>query len=125
MESYLATHDDYNEIPAPSVIGISEGSVVTGVTQIIEKALERSKLEYSYQEGAPIFRDIDRQIDAIKRVLQENITSSKSLKNEELSRVKRDIAIKERDIRKLPQDQQELLKIERVYTLSRGTYDLF
>ncbi|NDB04046.1 MAG: sugar transporter, partial [Flavobacteriaceae bacterium] len=125
LETYLATHDDYSDIPAPSVIGISEGSVVTGVTQIIEKALERSTLEYSYQEGAPIFRDIDRQIDAIKRVLQENISSSKSLKNEELSRVKRDIAIKERDIRKLPQDQQELLKIERVYTLSRGTYDLF
>ncbi|NBT88884.1 MAG: sugar transporter, partial [Flavobacteriaceae bacterium] len=84
LETYLATHDDYSDIPAPSVIGISEGSVVTGVTQIIEKALERSTLEYSYQEGAPIFRDIDRQIDAIKRVLQENISSSKSLKNEEL-----------------------------------------
>ena len=125
LENYLLTHDDYSNTPAPSVIGISEGSVVTGVTQIIEKALERSKLEYSYQEGAPIFRDIDRQIDAIKRVLQENISSSKALKNEELGRVKRDISLKERDIKRLPKDRQELLKIERVYTLSRGTYDLF
>ncbi|HAT65451.1 MAG TPA: sugar transporter, partial [Flavobacteriaceae bacterium] len=125
LENYLITRTDYRDVPAPSVAGISEASIVRGVSQIVDKAQDRSKLEYSYKEGSPIFKDIDRQIDAIKRVLQENITSSKGLKNQEIARINSEIYQYESEIRKLPKDQQELLKIERRYKLSQGTYDLF
>ncbi len=85
LENYLINRNDYRDVPAPSVAGISEGSVVEGVGLIVSKARERNTLEYSYKEDAPIFKDIDRQIDAIKKVLLENITSSKGLKNQELA----------------------------------------
>ena len=125
LENYLVTHTDYREVPAPSVAGISESSISTSVAQIISKAQERSTLEYSYKEGAPIFNDIDRQIDAIKKVLLENIRSSKGLKNQELTRINGEIGKYEAQIRKLPKEQQELIKIERRYQLSQNTYNLF
>lgn len=125
LEEYLVTRSDYRDVPAPSVAGISESSVVSGVGKIIALAEERSKLQYSFKEDAPIFHDIDRQINAVKSVLLENIRSSNSLKNRELNSINRDISHYENEIRKLPQEQQDLLKIERRYNLSESTYNLF
>jgi uncharacterized protein involved in exopolysaccharide biosynthesis len=125
LEAYLVGRSDYRNVPAPSVAGISEGSITTSVARIISLAEERNKLQYSYKEGAPIFADIDRQIDAVKIVLLENINSSKGLKRQEQAGINRDIAKYENEIRKLPKEQQELLKIERRYNLSQGAYNLF
>ncbi|MDX1784094.1 MAG: sugar transporter, partial [Aequorivita vladivostokensis] len=125
LQDYLINRSDYRDVPAPSVAGISEASVVAGVGKIVALAEERNKLQYSFKEGAPIFNDIDRQINAVKTVLLENIRSSKSLKNQELSSINRDIGRYEGEIRKLPKEQQDLLNIERRYNLSQGTYNLF
>ena len=125
LETYLVGRSDYRDVPAPSVAGINENSIVASVSSILKLAEDRNKLQYSYKEGAPIFDDIDRQIDAVKRVLLENINSTKGLKNQELVAINRDIRENETAIRKLPKEQQELLKIERRYQLSQGTYNLF
>ena len=125
LEDYLTTRNDYRNVPAPSVAGISEGSIIAGVGRIITLAEERNRLQYSYKEGAPVFLDIDRRIDAVKKVLIENIRSSKDLKNQELATINSNIGQYEGEIRSLPKEQQELLKIERRYNLSQGTYNLF
>ena len=85
--------------------GISEVSVTASVSRIVALAVERNKLQYSYKEGSPILADIDRQIDAVKVVLLENILSSKGLKRQEQLKVNEDISRYERDIRKLPKEQ--------------------
>ena len=125
LETYLLTRTDYREIPAPSVAGIEEGSVTASVGRIVVLAEERTNLEYSFKEGAPVFKDIDRQINAIKEVLLENINSSKDLLGDEISTINRNISKFEAEIKKLPKEQQELFKIERRYSLSQGIYNLF
>ena len=125
LEGYLINRQDYKEVPAPSVGGINEASIVSGVGRIVALSEKRNKLEYSYKDGAPIFKDIDRQINAVKDVLLENISSSKSLKNRELGTIQEEIKGYEYLIKKLPKEQQEFLKIERRYNLSQGTYNLF
>ncbi len=125
LETYLRNRTDYRDVPAPSVAGINESSIVSGVSQIIELAQDRNKLQFSYKDGAPVFDNIDRQINAVKTVLLENIASSKNLMGQEQSRLNRDISELESQMRKLPKEQQELMKIERRYNLSQGTYDIF
>jgi capsular exopolysaccharide synthesis family protein len=125
LETYLIGKSDYRNVPAPSVAGIVEVSIVAAVAKIIVLAEERNKLQYTYKEGTPVFADIDRQIDAIKVVLLENISSSKGLKRQERANINIDVSKLESEIRNLPKEQQELLKIERRYNLSQGAYDLF
>ncbi|MBT0608971.1 polysaccharide biosynthesis tyrosine autokinase [Aequorivita echinoideorum] len=125
LQNYLTSRSDYRDVPAPSVAGISESSIVSGVGRIIQLSEERNKLRYSFKDGAPVFADIDRQIDAVKNVLLENIRSSKSLKTDDLNAINRDIGRYESEIRGLPKEQQDLLKIERRYNLSQGSYNLF
>jgi len=125
LEDYLRTRNDYTEVPAPSVAGINEASITTGVSQIVQLAQRRSTLEYSYKEGATPLLDIDRQIDAVKNVLLENITSTKGLKNQELRSINSEIGSLEFQIKKLPKEQQDLLKIERQYSLTDRVYNMF
>ena len=125
LNEYLTTRTDYRNVPAPSVAGISEASVVGGVGKIVAMAEERNKLQYSFKENAPIFNDIDRKIDAVKIVLLENIRSSTEIKKQELNALIRDMARFEGQIRKLPKEQQDLLNIERRYNLSQGSYNMF
>jgi len=125
LEDYLISRTDYSKVPAPSVAGIGEASIVSNVSRILSLAEERNKYQYSFKEGAPIFADIDRQINAVKAVLLENITSTKSLKNRELNTISADIAGFESEIRRLPKEQQQLLGIQRRFDLSAQAYNLF
>lgn len=125
LEKYLSSRTTYEDPPAPSIAGIEEGSIVSGVKKIVELSLERSKYQYAAKPDLPEFKDIDRQIDATKKVLNENIESSKQNIFREISNVEKDLRQVEKEVQKLPSSQQGLLKIERRFNISQQTYDLF
>jgi capsular exopolysaccharide synthesis family protein len=125
LEKYLNNRTTYEDPPAPSIAGIEEGSIVSGVKKIVELSLERSKYQYTAKPDLPEFKDIDRQIDATKRVLAENIESSKQNIYREISDVERELKKAENEVKKLPASEQGLLKIERMFNISQQTYDLF
>lgn len=125
LETYLVNRTDYTEIPAPTVSGIQENSIATQVARIVELSNTRNQLIFSVKEDNPRIIQIDRDIEALKVVLLENIKSSIDLLNKDAKNVAREMANLEAQVRELPQDQQDLLKIERRYDLSRATYDLF
>ena len=125
LEKYLLTRTDYRDVPAPSVSGITEGSIANGVAKIISLSVERSNLRYSAKEGNPIFSELDRNIDAEKSVLLENIKSSKSIITSQLRNVEQDIIKTEADLRRLPKEEQELAEIERRFSLSQEAVNLY
>jgi capsular exopolysaccharide synthesis family protein len=125
LQNYLKNRTSYEDPPAPSIAGITEQSIVNGVSKIVELSLERSKYQYAAKPDLPKFKDIDRQIDAAKSILQENIESSKQNLYKDIEDVKSEIREVEKDVRKLPANQQGLLKIERRFDISQQTYDLF
>jgi capsular exopolysaccharide synthesis family protein len=125
LNNYLLSRNTYEDPPAPSIAGIEEGSLVDGVRKIVELSIERNKYEYTAKPNLPKFKDIDRQIDATKSVLQETIESSKANIFREIELVNKDLREAERQVQKLPENQQGLLKIERRFNISQQTYDLF
>ncbi len=125
LETYLQTREDYSDVPAPSVAGISEGSISGGVSKIIQLAEERSNYQYTLKPNSPVFDDIDRQINSVKSILLENISSSKGLLKSELKEINYKINQFESEIKKLPQEEQDLLKIQRKYSISQNSYNMF
>ena len=125
LEEYLQSRNDYSNVPAPSVAGISEGNIASGVSKIIQLAEERKNYQYTLKENSPVFADIDRQINSVKSIILENINSSKGLLNSELREVRSKIAQLENEVKKLPQEEQDLLKIQRKYSLNERTYNMF
>ncbi|MWB94475.1 polysaccharide biosynthesis tyrosine autokinase [Flavobacterium sp. GA093] len=124
LKTYLNNSVDYSRLPAPSVAGIEDPNVVTNVSKLIALSTQRSEMAYAVK-SEKIFKDFDNQMKAVKNVLIENITSAKSALLYDLALVNAKIGESESAIKKLPEEQQELLKIKRKYDLNDNIYSEF
>lgn len=124
LKAYLKNSVDYAKLPAPSVAGIEDPNIVTNVSKLIALSTQRSEMAYAVKSDK-IFQDFDNQMAAIKNVLLENIASAKSSLQYDLAMVTNKINQAEGTIKKLPDDQQELIKIKRKYDLSDNIYSTF
>lgn len=124
LKSYLNNSVDYSRLPAPSVAGIEDPNIVANVSKLIALSTQRSEMAYAVK-SEKIFKDFDNQMAALKNVLQENIASAKISLVSDLSLLNAKIGQAEGTVRKLPQEQQELLKIKRKYDLNDNIYTEF
>lgn len=124
LKSYLNNSGDYSRLPAPSVAGIEDPNIVANVSKLIALSTQRSEMAYAVK-SEKIFKDFDNQMEAIKNVLQENIATAKSSLLYDMSLINAKIGQAESTVRKLPVEQQELLKIKRKYDLNDNIYTAF
>jgi polysaccharide biosynthesis transport protein len=124
LKSYLLNSTDYAKLPAPSVAGIDDPNIISNVAKLTNLSAERSELSYTLKNDKR-FKDFDVQMDALKKVLLENITAAKSAIASDLSYVNQKIAVAEANIRSLPEQQQKLVKINRKYDLNKNVYNSF
>lgn len=124
LKSYLKNNDDFSKLPAPSVAGIDDPNIVTNVSKLISLSIARSQMAYSVK-NEKLFDDFDNEMNAIKNVLLENINSLRNSMNYDLNLINNKINQAESNISKLPQDKQELSKIQRKYSLSDNIYTNF
>ncbi|HKO78197.1 MAG TPA: polysaccharide biosynthesis tyrosine autokinase, partial [Flavobacterium sp.] len=124
LKSYLRNSVDYSKLPAPSVAGIDDPNIVVNVSKLIALSTQRSEMAYAVK-SEKIFRDFDNQMEAVKSVLLENITTAKSSLEYDLAMVESKINQAESKIKRLPDDQQELIKIKRKYDLNDNIYSTF
>nr|WP_315217697.1 polysaccharide biosynthesis tyrosine autokinase [uncultured Flavobacterium sp.] len=124
LKSYLKSSVDYSKLPAPSVAGIEDPNIVVNVSKLISLSTQRSEMAYAVK-SEKIFRDFDNQMEAVKKVLLENIATAKAALQYDLAMVESKINEAESTIKQLPEDQQELIKIKRKYDLSDNIYSSF
>lgn len=124
LKSYLNNSVDYSRLPAPSVAGIEDPNVVVNVSKLIGLSTQRSEMAYAVKSDK-IFKDFDNQMQAVKNVLLENIASAKTSLMTDLAMVNAKIGQAESTVKRLPEEQQELLKIQRKYDLSDNIYTEF
>ncbi|UUF14898.1 MULTISPECIES: polysaccharide biosynthesis tyrosine autokinase [Flavobacterium] len=124
LKSYLNNSVDYSRLPAPSVAGIEDPNIVTNISKLIALSTQRSEMAYAVKSDK-IFKDFDNQMQAVKSVLLENIISAKASLLYDLSLVNAKIGQAESTVKRLPEEQQELLKIKRKYDLNDNIYTEF
>ncbi|EJL66720.1 polysaccharide biosynthesis tyrosine autokinase [Flavobacterium sp. CF136] len=124
LKAYLKNSVDYSKLPAPSVAGIDDPNIVTNVSKLIALSTQRSEMSYAVKSDK-IFKDFDNQMMAVKNVLLENIATAKSSLQYDLALVNNKIGQAENTIKRLPEEQQELLKIKRKYDLNDNIYSTF
>ncbi|KFF05236.1 polysaccharide biosynthesis tyrosine autokinase [Flavobacterium reichenbachii] len=124
LKSYLNSSEDYSRLPAPSVAGIEDPNIVSSVSRLIALSTQRSEMAYAVKSDK-IFKDFDNQMRAVKDVLLENIATAKTSLLYDLSLVNAKLGQAESAVRRLPEEQQELLKIKRKYDLNDNIYTVF
>jgi len=124
LKAYLNNSVDYSRLPAPSVAGIEDPNIVANVSKLIGLSTQRSELAYAVKSDK-IFKDFDNQMRAVKDVLLENIATAKASLLYDMSLVNAKIGEAESTVKRLPEEQQELLKIQRKYDLNDNIYTEF
>lgn len=124
LRSYLSNSVDYSKLPAPAVAGIDDPNIVGNVSRLIALSIQRSEKAYAVKNDR-FFKDFDNEMESIKKVLLENITSAKAVIQADLALVNARIGQAESTIKQLPEDQQDLLKITREYDLAENIFNTF
>jgi capsular exopolysaccharide synthesis family protein len=124
LKTYLVNSVDYAKLPAPSVAGIEDPNIIANVSKLTSLSAERSEMKYVLKNDKK-FKDFDIQMDALKNVLLENISSAKGSIQYDLDMINKKIGFAENSIKKLPEQQQELVKINRKYDLNKNVYNSF
>jgi succinoglycan biosynthesis transport protein ExoP len=124
LRGYLNNSVDYSRLPAPSVAGIEDPNIIANISKLIALSTQRSEMAYAVKSDK-IFKDFDNQMQAVKSVLLENIISAKASLLYDLSLVNAKIGQAESTVKRLPEEQQELVKIKRKYDLNDNIYTEF
>jgi succinoglycan biosynthesis transport protein ExoP len=124
LDNYLKNSVDFSKLPAPSVAGIEDPNIAVNVSKLISLSTQRSELKYAVK-SEKMFRDFDKSMSAIKNVLLENIITAKEALRYEFNLINGKINQSESSIKKLPEDQQDLIKIKRKYDLNNDIYSSF
>ncbi len=124
LKKYLQNSTDFSKLPAPTVAGIDDPNVLSNVAKLINLSAQRQEMAYSVK-SEKLFQDFDKNIDALKKVLLENITSANTSLEYDLKLVNSKIGNFQVSISKLPQEQQQFLKISREYDLNNNLFKSF
>jgi succinoglycan biosynthesis transport protein ExoP len=124
LKSYLEKNTDYSKLPAPAVAGIDDPNVVVNVSKLIQLSVERAEKAYTVK-NQNLYKELDSQMESIKKVLLNNIESSKSALTIDLRSINSRMSKAEGSISQLPDKEQDYINISRKYDLKEKIYSTF
>ena len=124
LKSYLEKNTDYSKLPAPAVAGIDDPNVIASVSKLIQMSIERAEKTFAIK-NPKLYNEFDSQMESVKKVLLNNIESSKSALLIDLKIINGRINIAEGSISLLPEKQQDYINISRKYDLKEKIYSTF
>jgi succinoglycan biosynthesis transport protein ExoP len=124
LNNYLQRNVDFSKLPAPSVAGVDDPNITVNVSKLIALSTRRSELAYTVK-SEKMFSDFDNQIEALRKVLIENVGTAKTAVAYDLASVNKKLNEIEGSISRLPKDKQDYVKIRRKYDLNESIINSF
>lgn len=122
LKSYLQ-NGNFEQIIAPSGLGISDPTLNSLISSLISLQSERSNLLFSQTEASPRVRELNRKIqDASSSILEliRNLSNSAQMKINDLETRINSI---NRQFSRLPSTEQNLVRIQRGRNLNESIYN--
>ncbi|WP_430408609.1 polysaccharide biosynthesis tyrosine autokinase [Kordia sp.] len=123
LKDYLINAKTYSDLPAPASSGITNQNIVQNVTKIINLSVTRAQRAKT-TKNAIFLKEIDRSVEATRKVLLESIITEKTSIELNLQDIRSRIARTKAEFRKLPAEEQELFNIQRNYEISQASYTM-
>ncbi len=122
LRDYVETKKESGDIVAPSVMGVSDQILVRMVEELSQ--LQQQKKQFSmnlYQTAGPL-GVIEDNINSVRASITENISNGLLSINNSLSDADRRLAEIEKEIRKLPSTERQMINIQRKFDLNNTVY---
>jgi tyrosine-protein kinase Etk/Wzc len=122
LKKYLNNAKEMKELVAPSVVGITDGSLNALVLKLSQLYSDRELLSYSAQEKNPNLISLDNTIQYTQKILRENIDN---LLNNTYGEIK-NLELRKQQVNallyRLPKTEQDLVNIKRSFDLNNDLY---
>ncbi|MCL6260778.1 polysaccharide biosynthesis tyrosine autokinase [Aquiflexum sp. TKW24L] len=112
LKNYLA-RENYDQIIAPSALGIQDGNLNSLINSLITLQQERSNILYTQTEASPRVREVNRKIQDTSGSLGEVLRSLSNNTQFRINELESRIARSENQFRRLPSTEQDLIKLQR------------
>jgi tyrosine-protein kinase Etk/Wzc len=112
LKNYLA-RENYDQIIAPSALGIQDGNLNNLINSLITLQQERSNILFTQTEASPRVREVNRKIQDTSGSLSEVLRSLSNNTQFRINELQSRIARSESQFRRLPSTQQDLIKLQR------------
>lgn len=122
LKTYL-TEGDYQSIIAPSGIGIEDPFLNGLITSLMELQADKSRMLAVQTEAAPAVIEVNRKIKDLNRSILENLENIEKNSNSLLSDLDSQIEQIERSFTSLPETEQQLIRLQREFSLSENLYN--
>ncbi|WP_162343858.1 exopolysaccharide transport family protein [Cyclobacterium salsum] len=123
LENYLVNKTgNFEEIVAPSLIGISDGLLNDLIQQLVSLSLERRKLLAVVQETHPDVAALDQQMERLKENVFENIENLVSNTERKKEEYQLKLETFDRQFANLPQAESDYTSIFREFKLRENLY---
>jgi succinoglycan biosynthesis transport protein ExoP len=120
---YLKNKKNYENLPAPTVVGIDDPTIVEKVNAITQLAIQRKNELTRFKPDAPVIKSLDQQIESLRQTILETANSALASLNRQHRLINKQIQKAEVKISQLPEEKQELLGLKRKYELKEQIYN--
>lgn len=122
LKDYIAQKKDIGDIVAPSTIGVDDPQLNELLLQLNQVYLEYKEQLVSAKPDSPIFKQAETRTENLKKTVSEKLNSMLEAINIAESDIDKRVSQVEKELFKLPLNEQQLIKIERKFNILDKLY---
>lgn len=122
LQGYLSEKQDYQDLIAPSSMGIEDGLLNSLIMELTKLYAEKVDVMVNSKKDNPYLESVKAKIENQKRTLEENVQSSLKRATISLNDINERIAKLTNEVQALPGTQRKLFSYEREFRLQDAIY---
>ncbi len=122
VKNYFNQNKEFNELIAPSAMGINDPMLNNLIEELIRLNSERVSFIENNQGKSPYLKKINIRIENLRKMVSENISYYEETNAIKLADLNSRISRLNSEIRKLPATQRTLIGIERKFNVNDAIY---
>ncbi len=123
MAQYMGQGASLDNVIAPASIGIDDPLLSNLIIELSELNRERVSIGYSSSDNNPVLKVVNRKIQNVSESLRENVDNQIKSTQIALNEARNNIQAVERQLGRLPQNERNLVDIQRKFTLNDNIYN--
>lgn len=122
LKNYLA-NENYQDVIVPSGIGIEDPFLNGLIENLLELQSEKSRMLASQTEASPAVKEVNRKITDLNISIRENLNNVDFNSNSLIKDLGNRISEIEKSFASLPETEQNLIRIQREFSLTENIYN--
>ncbi len=122
LETYFNNNTDLSNLVVPSSMGIADKTLNELIRDLILLVNQRNELIARKQQKSPYLKNLEIQIENLKKPILENIRFAVSTLGKNVGDIEQTIAKLKAEAGQLPETERQLIGFERKFQLNDGIY---